>query len=391
MNELERFNAVVGFGRPDYWPLVTVWGLGYIHNAGLAKLHREGLPAEVNDLESWCRYWGQCTFEGVGSLGDGAPGIREERSVEGGFEVIRYETGALTRQVIDNDNVYSMPQFVEFHVRDRATWEVYRDLTTPRRKATERLGEWSSRLSGRTRPLKIECGGTWGDIREEMGPERALLALYDCPDLVREMMAYKLWFFEEFRRPVIEALRPEVINVWEDFAYNHGMLISPAAFREFCAPFYRRVAEVGRDCGARLMIVDCDGKIDEFVGLLEEVGFNGTWPVEQVCGNDVLAYRARQGRFIFAGGIEKEIVNSGAGGRIEPELVPKVPEMLEKGGYLPMFDHALQPDVGFEELRRCMTRLHQICGSPEDLGEFPRATGGAKGSSRGAKPHGRGR
>ena len=31
------------------------------------------------------------------------------------------------------------------------------------------------------------CGGTWGFVREDMGPERALLALHDEPELVREM------------------------------------------------------------------------------------------------------------------------------------------------------------------------------------------------------------
>jgi hypothetical protein len=184
------------------------------------------------------------------------------------------------------------------------------------------------------------------------------------------MMAHKLAIFDEYVAPVIEALRPEIITVWEDFCYNHGMLISPAAFREFCAPYYRRVAEVGRDCGTDLMIVDCDGKVDEFCPLLGEVGFNGSWPLEQVCGNDILEYRRRQPDFIFAGGIEKEIANTGNGERITAELYPKVPEMLELGGYFPMFDHALQVGVGFEELCRCMAELHRICGS--DIGEFPR-------------------
>ena len=203
-----------------------------------------------------------------------------------------------------------------------------------------------------------------------MGPERALLAIHDDPALVRDMIAHQLWVREQFAFPAIEALRPEIVSLWEDFAFNHGMLISPAAFREFCAPYYRRVAAVARDCGADLLIVDCDGKVDEFCLLLEEVGFNGSWPMEQVCGNPVLEYRRRHPRMIFSGGIEKEIANSGQGHRIEAELA-KVPPALATGGYLPTFDHALQINVGFEELCRTMTRLHEMAGSPE-RGEFPR-------------------
>ena len=369
MTELERFLAVVRFEKPDYWPQINVSGLGYVHEGGLLKLHREGMPESVNNLESWLRYWGQCGFEDVGGLGRGAPGIKQESWVEGEFEYIRSETGALTRQVVDNNLAYSMPEFVEFDVRDRASWERYRELQTPLKK--EDVEEQAERLDGRTRPARVAAGSTWGTVRNWMGPERALLAIYDDPNLVREMIEWQTWMFDEFTAPAIERYRPEVVSMWEDFCYNHGLLLSPATFRELCAPHYRRVAEVAWECGAELLIVDSDGKVDEYCLLLEEVGFNGCWPMEQVCGNDLREYRKRQPRFVFAGGIEKEIANTGNGRLIEGELLPRLPELLEAGGFLPMFDHALQTGVGFEELCRCMTLLHRICGS-EHLGEFPR-------------------
>ena len=370
MTELERFKAVVHFEKPDYWPLITVDGLGYVHEGGLLKLHREGLPETVNDLESWCRYWGQSTFEAAESIAQSPPEIKTEKWIEGDFEYVRSETGALTRQVINNDITYSMPEFIEFDVRDRASWQRYRELTTPTEKITSKLEEMCRRFRDRTRPLKVFAGSTWGYVRNFMGPQRALLAIYDDPDLVRRIIQTLLAQQEEFVFPVIEALRPEVITMWEDFCYNHAMLISPDVFREFCAPYYHRVAEVGRSCGVDLMIVDSDGKVDEFCPLLEDVGFNGCWPMEQVCGNDLLAYRRKQPRFIFAGGIEKEIVNTGNAHRIEPELRPRIPQMLSCGGYFPMFDHCIQTGVGFRELCRCMTVLHEICGS--DLGQFLR-------------------
>ena len=369
MTELERFLAVVRFEKPDCWPLINVGGLGYIHEGGLLKLHREGLPEHVRDLESWLTYWGQCGFEWVGSPGRGAPGIKTESWVEGGFEFVRSETGALTRQVLNNAITYSMPEFIEFDVRDRASWEKFRELSTPRAKAD--VEEQAERLDGRPRPANASAGSTWGHVRSWMGPERALLAMYDDPGLVREVIEWQTWMFDEFMVPIIERYRPEVISMWEDFCYHHGMMISPQHFREFCAPHYRHVAGVARDCGVELLIVDSDGKVDEYCLLLEEVGFNACWPMEQVCGNDLRSYRERQPGFIFAGGIEKEIVNSGQGHRIQRELFPKIPEMLERGGFFPMFDHALQTGAGFEEHCTCMTLLHQICGS-EALGEFPR-------------------
>ena len=370
MTELERFKTVVSFERPDYWPMPDIKGLGMIHNGGLVKLHNEGLPESVNDLPSWLEYWGRTGFEGMDGIGRDAPDFEWESWTEGEFEFLRSESGALRRQVLNNAATYSMPEFIEFDVRDRASWETYRERMTPTRKAD--IEEDAERLDNRTRPLFIGGGSTWGRVRNQMGPERALFAVHDDPDLVREMIEWQTWIFDEFNVPMIERYRPEAIMVWEDFCFNHGMLISPATFRDLCAPHYRRLAEVGRDCGVELLIVDCDGKVDEFCLLLEEVGFNGCWPMEQVCGNDLLAYRERQPKFIFAGGIEKGICNTGNEARIEPELFPKVSVMLETGGYFPMFDHALQTDASFDSLCCVMTLLHEILGSPEDLGEFPR-------------------
>jgi prepilin-type processing-associated H-X9-DG protein len=180
-----------------------------------------------------------------------------------------------------------------------------------------------------------------------MGPERALLAVYDEPELLREMIAHYLWYQEQFVFPVVEALRPEIITLWEDFCYNCGMLISPAVFREFCAPYYRRVVEVARAAGVELIFVDCDGKVAQFLPLLEEVWVNGLMPLEQVCGNDVTAYRARHPRFIFLGGLEKEIASTGQADRIETELVPATRRLLAARGTFPMFDHGLSTNVGF--------------------------------------------
>jgi len=80
MTELERFLAVVRFEKPDYHPSLTAWGVGGAHKGGLLKLQREGLPQSVNDLESWCRYWGQCTFETTGHIATDIPEIKTESS-----------------------------------------------------------------------------------------------------------------------------------------------------------------------------------------------------------------------------------------------------------------------------------------------------------------------
>lgn len=374
MDQIERFRSVVHMEEPDYWPLLAAHALGTPHLGGLHKLHREGLPEHVCDIESWCAYWGECTFDVAGSVAVGAPGIRSTSRAEDGFEIIEYETGARTRQVLDNAITYSMPDFQVFDVRDRASWEHYRALTAPTALDDSQLEAMVRRFSGRSRPLAVHCGGTWGVVRNCMGPERALTALYEEPDLVHDMIGHFLGVQERFVFPVLQALRPEIVMAWEDSCYNRGMLIGPDHFREFCAPYYRRVSEVARGCGAELLFVDSDGKVADFIPLMSACGFNGLMPMEQVCGNDPVDYRDKTPGFIFLGGIEKEIASTGNSHRIETELAPKVRGMLTLRGCFPMFDHGLSTNVGFEEHCRCMTRLHELCGSAHlALGDFPRS------------------
>ncbi len=79
MNQLERFLAVLRFEEPDVWPLMNVWGLGYIHQAGLDSLHAQGLPEQVRDLDTWCLFFGQQAFDCVEGIGVGAPAPRGPR------------------------------------------------------------------------------------------------------------------------------------------------------------------------------------------------------------------------------------------------------------------------------------------------------------------------
>jgi len=203
-----------------------------------------------------------------------------------------------------------------------------------------------------------------------MGPAGASLVLYDDPELVREIMRVRIRDFEKYTVPLIERVRPDILAAGEDCCYNHGMLLSPKHFREFCAPFYRRVCEVARDCNVDMVTIDTDGNAMELVPIVEECGVNAIFPFEVKAGNDLFALRERHPRFILMGWLDKEVVNEGNGHLIKREIMTKVPPLLEKDGYFPNGDHGIQPLVAFENLCEFMTLLHEVTGNPE--GEFPR-------------------
>ncbi len=385
MTDQERLRAIVHFERPDYVPIFAFPGAPGMSNGCMEptreRLVEQGMPEWVGakrspyqsgPLWSWQDYWGTTSpvFPNVSTAIPG-PGIRSERRIEGEFEIIEYETGARTRQVIDNDNTYSMPDFQSFHVHDRESWEFYRERTAPRgMKSLESIEAAAAEFDPRDRPVAIGCGSTWGHLRGLMGPAGASFMLYDDPELVREIMQARIHDFEKYTIPLIERIRPDILAAGEDCCYNHGMLLSPEHFREFCTPFYRRVCEVARDCSVDMVAIDTDGNAMELVPIVEECGVNAIFPFEVKAGNDLFVLRERHPRFILMGWLDKEVVNEGNSHLIHDEIMSKVPPLLEKGGYFPNGDHGIQPPITFENLCKFMTLLHEVTGNPE--GEFPR-------------------
>ena len=386
MNNIERFEAVVHGEAPDYIPIFAFPGAPGMSWGCMRKTHDRlvatGMPAAVGGVygaghsapkeEGWFRYWGTVGPIGPGfGLGRGARGFETRRRIEGEFEIVESESGAVTRQVIDNDATYSMPEFIAYPVRDRASWEFYRKRMTP--AGTMPADEFEERcrtFDRRQRPLVVGAGSTYGFIRGLMGPERASLMFFDDPQLVHDMLAWRLEQTRTHTFPMIERLRPEIVGVGEDLCYNHGMLLSPATFDEFCGDYYREVCGAARDCDVGLVAVDTDGNLMEFADVAVSYGVNGLYPCEVKAGNDLFALRERHPDLVLFGWLEKETVNEGNEVAIEPELRTKAPPLLEKRRYFPNGDHGLQPLVTFENLCRFMTLLHELTGNPE--GEFPR-------------------
>jgi hypothetical protein len=386
VNDLERFKAMVHFEKPDYVPVFGFPGAPGMSGGCMKDAHdrlvRTGMPTHVGgvwdlskglaDVESWRRYWGTAGPIECGVwLGQGVEGFKERRRVENGYEIIESESGAVTRQVIDNDAVYSMPEFITYPVRDRASWEFCRARLTPTGLMPPDEMETRCRAyDERRRPLCIGLSGAYGFVRGMLGPEAASLAFYDDPELVHDMMGWLLDQARRFTFPVIERLRPEIVGMGEDLCYNHGMLLAPQQFHEFCGPYYREVCGAARDGGAELVAVDTDGNLMEYAGLAVSYGVNALFPCEVKAGNDLFALRERHPELVLFGWLEKEVVNEGNERNIEPEIMSKVPPLLERGGYFPNGDHGIQPLVTFENMCKFMTLLHEVTGNPE--GEFPR-------------------
>jgi len=280
------------------------------------------------------------------------------------------EFGVLER-VLKSPDAMSMPEHVEYPVKTRADWAALKPRFAPGDDGrfpadwVQQCARW--REEG---PVLVfqdrRAPSLFGFVRELMGPERTLYAFYDEPDLVHDIM--------ETQTELVLSLLPRAIReapltalfFWEDMCYRSGPLISPAMFREFMLPRYRRITERARSLGVDIVFVDSDGDVSALIPLWLEAGINGVYPMEVAAGMDVAKLRAEYGRdLLMTGGIDKRALARDRRA-IDAELEVKVP-LAEKGGYIPHVDHDIPHDVPYENFLYYWNRKKELLGIPEPV------------------------
>ena len=112
-------------------------------------------------------------------------------------------------------------------------------------------------------------------------------------------------------------------------------------------PGYRKITDLLHSAGIDVIMLDSDGNVEELIPLWLECGINFIYPMEVAAGMDVVQLRKKFGKdLIIGGGMDKRILASNKDAIFEM-VMSKKSVMLE-GGYFPGVDHAIPPDISWE-------------------------------------------
>ena len=121
MTTRERFLAIVHFEEPDYVPYWYAPGIGIAHTETVARWQaEEGYPS---DYDSLVEFWGAEKYHTIGLHTGFVPDFPVERVDLGDGYVLIRQHKAETRELADNPDHYSMPQFQTYMFEDRRDWE----------------------------------------------------------------------------------------------------------------------------------------------------------------------------------------------------------------------------------------------------------------------------
>lgn len=112
--------------------------------------------------------------------------------------------------------------------------------------------------------------------------------------------------------------------------------------------------------GVKSFFVDTDGNCEQLIPLFLEGGVTGLLPFEIQAGMNIEKVRAQYPDLIIMGGIDKTALSKGKDS-IRREI-EKAARMINTGGYIPYADHAVQPDVSFENYKFFRNELKKVLG-----------------------------
>ena len=291
--------------------------------------------------------------------------IVEERD---GKVIYRDGLGILCEEV--KEGIRSIPHFLEFPIKDRRTWENFRDEFLVldaewRVREEEWIEERAREMRKSNLPVGIHFGSFIGRIRDWMGFEALAYMSYDDPDLLAEMVVHNAELKLKYMPPLLEKIEFDFASGWEDICFNSGPLLSPKVFQEVIIPTMVPVMKMLRQHGVDIIFTDCDGNIQKLIPLWLDVGLNCMFPYEVNAGNDVVQARKEFGRdLLMLGGFDKFALLQ------DKEAVlaqfRHLEPVLADGGFIPHIDHRCPDGVQFEMYQYYIREKCAFLGWPQE-------------------------
>jgi uroporphyrinogen decarboxylase len=329
------------------------------------RWHHEGLPPWVTDIRHLEDYLHL-------DLSFNLNWLPIEQRVFPRFEVqvlsetenewtIRDEWGVILRQQKYHKTI---PQYIRFPVENEADYEGLLPRLNgkdPGRYPPDfdedlHWRQWRGEIIG------VNFHSFFGFPRGLMGLENYCLAFYDQPHLVRRIIADRVQFAKDLLTPLLAKKALDFVQVWEDMAFKTAPLISPQLVRQYMLPAYEELVDFLRQGGVQLIMVDCDGRVNDLLPIFREAGIDGVHPCEVAAGADPITLRRIWPGCALMGGMDKRVIASGEEG-VDTEI-ERIQPVLREGAYIPFLDHFVPPDVSYETYLYYVERRRDLLGGP---------------------------
>ncbi|MFO7904843.1 MAG: uroporphyrinogen decarboxylase family protein [Pirellulaceae bacterium] len=271
--------------------------------------------------------------------------VPKERELAGG--VVENYWGWRTRRVTTAMGVEDC--FCEFVLKDCESVDELAAHRWPRPDwfdfagFADRLGPWEGRALMASGPSIFQHPTFLRSI------EQMLVDFAAAPEMADFLMDRFTDFYEAFFDRMFSAApgRIDLMRIADDLGTQHGLLLSPAHFDRFFAPRLRRLIDMARSHGVKVMFHSC-GAIVPFIERIIALGVDVLDPIQVAAdGMDPAAIKARfGGRICLHGAIDTQHVLPRGTPEDVADTARRMIDVLGRGGgYILAPSHVLQTDV----------------------------------------------
>ena len=168
-----------------------------------------------------------------------------------------------------------------------------------------------------------------------MGMEEAMLALYEEPECMHELIEYQVKWEMEYITQLCTHVHPDMLIQSDDWGSSLSTFLSPAMFEEFFLEPYKKLYACCRENGIQILLHHSDTYAETLVPYMLEMGID-IWQ-GALTTNDIKGILERtEGRLTLMGGIENTRIDQEgiSEEQIEAE-VRKRCEMYGTKNYIP--------------------------------------------------------
>ncbi len=378
MNGRERFEAIYRGERPDRLPILGIGAWG----GTLERWRREGLgPDESPSIVLGLDGSDEATHLPLSlSMVPRFPiRVLEEDETyvilvdEYGVtkKMLRVEFERSEGRMDASGMVDTMSNWIDFPVKDMASWKpIFEERFHPdldgRLPVDWDLEQFIERSKTRwVAFFSYPFGGLFGGLRELMGLENMLFTMADDPHLIHTIIDDLTSFWIETFATILKTCRLDRIMFFEDACGTRGPIISPATYRAFFSPGYRKVTEALRGMGVKEFCIDSDGNAVPMIPVWQDCGMTAISPCQVNAGMDATRLRERFPSFNLRGGIDKRALAQGPEA-IDIELRRRLYTAWTLGRYVPTLDHGAPPDISWANAKHFAKRYLEHCHTPPE-------------------------
>jgi hypothetical protein len=318
MNERQRFQETIHYGNPDRIPYFEEG----IRSETLEAWREKGLPKDLDPREQF--------------PSDGREEIKLDVDPHPSFDVWPSSIKELDslQERLDPDDDSRLPEH----------WD------------TERLRNHEGVLMVRVHEgiflsMGVEDGRTFTNL---------MYQLADKPDFVREYMRIQGEFAAALAERVLREVEFDAMVFSDPIGDNNGALISPRMYEDYVLRSYEPLLSLARRYGVKTIICRTYASMKVLIPSLLKWGIDCLWACE--VEQSVMNYpslRREFGRDLkLIGGIDLDALREGKDAirRAMDEIAPLVAE----GGYIPLADGRVRPDVPYENYAYYRELLKEI-------------------------------